>query len=193
MSVNPIIDRLEQEPERLKSHWCLPREEARFLYLLVGIGQYRQILEVGTSIGYSTLHLAQAAASTGGHVTTIDASAERQAEALENLRASQLADCVTLRQGDALTTLHELQESGRTFDLMFIDARKSEYLRYLELAETLLIPGGLLIADNTRSHRHKMLDFIEQVHAASTWEVSDLETPSGLVLARKRPANGSDA
>lgn len=190
MSVNPIIERLEQDPERLKSHWCLPREEARFLSLIVRIGRYRQILEIGTSIGYSTLHLAQAAVNTGGHITTIDASAERQAEALENLRAAGLANCVTLREGDALTTLHELQESGRTFDLMFIDARKSEYLSYLELAETLLIPGGLLIADNTRSHRHKMQDFIERVHATPTWDVSDLETPSGLVLAQKRPASG---
>jgi len=190
MSVNPIIEQLEQDPALLKAHWCLPREEARLLYLIARIGNYRRILEVGTSIGYSTLHLAQAAASSDGHVTTIDASAERQAEALKHLEAAGLAAFVSLSQGDAITRLRELRESDHTFDLMFIDARKSEYVEYLKLAEDLLTPGGLLIADNTRSHRDKMLDFIERVHGDAFWEVSDLETPSGLVLAKKKLTAG---
>ncbi len=185
--INTVVQPLESQEERLKAHWCLPREEARLLYLLAVIGGYRRLLEVGTSIGYSTLHLAQAAAATDGTLHTIDASAERQAEALLNLQQAQLAEWVTLHHGDAITVLSRLQTEGQTFDLMFMDARKSEYGQYLQLARQLLITGGLLIADNTRSHRHKMQDFIEAVHQDPQWEVSDLETPSGLVVARKTP------
>ncbi|WP_373532584.1 O-methyltransferase [Vampirovibrio sp.] len=187
MTIHPIIAQMEQAPERLQSHWCLPQEEARFLYLLACIGSCRRILEVGTSIGYSTLHLAQAASRTNGHVTTIDASADRQAEALTNLKSAQLDGRVTFIHGDALKALSALFVDGQTFDLMFIDARKSQYVEYLEWAEKLLPSGGILLADNTRSHRHSMLDFIERIHQSAHWEVSDLETPSGLILAQKRP------
>lgn len=185
MSINPVITRLEQTPDTLKSHWCLPKEEARFIYLLAMIGRMRRMLEVGTSIGYSTLHLAQAAAETDGQVVSIDASAERQAEALLHLQEAGLENRVTLLQGDALGRLAELEASAEPFDLMFIDARKSEYAEYLALAEKLLLPGGVLVADNTRSHREKMLDFVEAIHQSPVWEVSDLETPSGIILARK--------
>lgn len=184
--MNSVIERLEADPGYLKSHWCLPREDARFLYLLARIGRFQRMLEVGTSVGYSTLHLAQAASLQNGHVTTIDASFERQAQALNHLQEADLAANVTLLPGDALTVLNTLLESGQIFDLMFIDARKSEYLAYMEIAERLLAPGGVLLADNTRSHRRQMADFIERIAQSPVWESSDLETPNGFVLARKR-------
>jgi predicted O-methyltransferase YrrM len=183
--INTVVQPIEAQEERLRAHWCLPREEARLLYLLAVVGRYRRLLEVGTSIGYSTLHLAQAAHINDGTLHTIDASGERQAEAALNLQKAQLAERVTFHPGDALTVINRLHAEGHTFDLMFIDARKSEYTQYLQWANRLLATGGLLIADNTRSHRHKMQDFIAAVHADPAWEVSDLETPSGLVVARK--------
>lgn len=185
MFLNPVIARLESDEARLKSHWSLPREDARFLYLLARIGGFQQMLEVGTSIGYSTLHLALAASLQEGSVTSIDASAERQSQALEHLEEAGLAQYVNLKQGDALTVLAKLAKTGRTYDLMFIDARKSEYIQYLDYAETFLAPGGVLLADNTRSHRPQMADFIERINASPMWETSDMETPNGFVLARR--------
>ncbi|MCE3234363.1 MAG: putative O-methyltransferase [Vampirovibrio sp.] len=190
--MNTVIERLESDPDYLKSHWSLPREDARFLYLLARIGGFRRMLEVGTSVGYSTLHLAQAASAQNAHVTTIDASAERQAQALSHLREAGLDGWVNLLHGDALTVLKSLQAESQTFDLMFIDARKSEYLAYMEMAEQLLGPGGVLLADNTRSHRKQMANFIEAINASPGWETSDLETPNGFVLARKREARLSE-
>jgi predicted O-methyltransferase YrrM len=178
-----VIDHLEQDLERLKDHWCLPREDARLLYLLARSCGCRRILEIGTSIGYSTLHLAQAMQETNGQVVSIDASGERQAEARRHLEAAGLAERVTLLTGDALTVLAQLQQAGERFDLMFLDARKSEYKAYWQVAETLLTPEGLLLADNTRSHRQAMRDFIEAVENAPDWVASDLETPNGLLVA----------
>jgi predicted O-methyltransferase YrrM len=143
------------------------------------------MLEVGTSIGYSTLHLALAASNQAGHVTSLDASAERQAQASQHLQEAGLSSGVTLLTGDALTLLERLVCAGQHFDFIFLDARKSEYRQYLALAETLLLPGGMLLADNTRSHRKQMQDFIDAVTRSPAWETSDLETPNGFLLARR--------
>jgi len=183
--MNPVIERLETDPARLKAHWSLPKEDARLLYLLARIGRYRHILEVGTSIGYSALHLALAASQQQGEVTSIDASPERQEQASTHLEEAGLSACVSLLCGDALTRLEELAQAGRNFDLIFLDARKSEYLSYLDYAERMMLPGGLLVADNTRSHRTQMADFIGRITASPLWETSDLETPNGFVLARR--------
>lgn len=186
MTLNPVIDRLAQAPELLKANWTLPPEDAKFLYLLARIGQFTRMLELGTSIGFSTLHLAQAASQQKGHVTTIDASEERQAEARQNLEVAGLASFVTFKLGDALTVLEEQLQQGRRFDLIFLDARKAEYIDYFRYAEKLLEPGGVLIADNTQSHRGEMADFIEAINRAEDWEGCDMSTPNGFILARKK-------
>jgi len=185
MDLHPILAQLESNPDYLKAHWSLPREDARFLYLLARIGRFQRMLEVGTSVGYSTLHLALAASLQNGHVTTIDASAERQAQALQYLQEAELHTHVSLLCGDALATLTNLRDAGNQYDFIFLDARKSEYIEYLALAETLVPPGGVLLADNTRSHRPQTQTFIEQITQSTQWEASDLETPNGFVLARK--------
>jgi predicted O-methyltransferase YrrM len=186
MTLSPVIERLEQNPAYLRENWSLPPDAARFLYLLARIGGFRKLLEVGTSVGYSTLHLAMAAARNEGRVTSIDASAERQAQAATHLQEAGLSDFVTLLEGDALMTLNRLREERQAFDLMFLDARKSEYIDYFRCAETLLTPGGVLLADNTRSHRDGMMDFIEAVTGSPDWVTSDLDTSNGFILARKR-------
>jgi predicted O-methyltransferase YrrM len=186
MTLNPVIDRLVQTPETLKANWTLPPEDAKFLYLLARIGGFTRCLELGTSIGFSTLHLAQAASEQKGHITTIDASQERQAEAQQNISAAGLAPFVTFKLGDALTVLEELCQQGQRYDLIFLDARKSEYINYLSYAEKLLEPGGVLIADNTQSHRDEMADFIQAIHRADGWECCDMQTPNGFILARRK-------
>lgn len=180
---SPVIERLELDEAHLKAHWSLPKQDARFLYLLARIGRFKHMLEIGTSIGYSTLHLALAASRQAGRVISLDASRERQAQAALHLQEAALSEYVTLLTGDALSLLAELVKDAHRFDLAFLDARKSEYAAYLEAVETLLMPGGVLIADNTRSHRQQMQGFIDQISASSYWEVSDLETPNGFVVA----------
>lgn len=186
MTLNPVIDRLAQDSATLRANWTLPPEDAKFLYLLARLGGVKRALEVGTSIGFSTLHLALAVAAQNGHVSTIDADAGRQEQAKHNLAEAGLAERVIFHHGDALTVLEQLIQQGQTFDLMFLDARKSEYIEYFNLAEKLLPPGGILLADNTRSHRDELKDFLEAVSQSSAWESCDMETPNGFVLARRR-------
>jgi predicted O-methyltransferase YrrM len=184
-SARSVISRLEQDPDHLHANWTLPPQAARFVYLLSRIGRFKQILEVGTSIGYSTLHFAWAASENQGHVTTIDASEERQSQARRNLAQAGLEDVVTPLLGDAIETLTRLAGEKQKYDLMFLDARKDQYIDYLRLGETLLEPGGVLLADNTQSHRKDMQDFIDAINASPDWMTADIDTPNGFILARK--------
>ena len=116
-----------------------------FLGLLVDLSGAKRILEIGTAIGYSTIWLARAALRTGGHITTIDMNKDRQRRALDYFRRAGLSESITAVEGDARKVLPLLQES---FDFVFIDAAKGEYLDYLNLIYPMIAPEGLLVVDN---------------------------------------------
>lgn len=116
-----------------------------FLNLLVSMGNSQAILEIGTAIGYSTIWLARAAEKTGGHVTTIDMNKDRRARALIYFERAGIQNIVTALEGDARKILPTIDA---TFDFIFIDAAKGEYLEYLNLIYPLIAPGGVLVVDN---------------------------------------------
>ena len=117
-------------------------ETGRFLAVLCGALDPR-VLEVGTAIGYSTLHMAEQLSS--GRVVTLERDPDRAAQARGYLERAGVADRVELIEGDALETIPSL--SG-PFNLLFVDASKGEYPRYIELAEPLLAERCLLVVDN---------------------------------------------
>jgi predicted O-methyltransferase YrrM len=119
-------------------HW----ETGRFLAALCRALDPR-VLEVGTAIGYSTLHMALELSE--GRIVTLEREPERAAQARGYLERGGVADRVELVEGDALETIVGL--SG-PFDLLFVDASKGEYTRYIELAEPLLSERCVLIVDN---------------------------------------------
>ena len=88
-----------RETEHSRKMLNLEPDTARLVYIFARSSGAKRILEIGTSNGYSTIWLASAAAETGGRVTTIDKSAEKQAMARENLRRAGLLDCVELLLG----------------------------------------------------------------------------------------------
>lgn len=116
-----------------------------FLANLVQMNKACNILEIGTAIGYSTLWLAKAVKLTGGQITTIDMNLDRRKTAMEYFQRAGVDGFITSLGGDARTILPELDS---TFDFVFIDAAKGEYLEYLELVYPLLNQGGLLVVDN---------------------------------------------
>jgi len=101
------------------------------------------VLEVGTAIGYSTLHMAQAL--DRGGVVTLERDPERAAQARGYLDRAGVADRVEIVEGDALETIGGFDGP---FDLLFVDAAKGEYPRYIELAEPKLSERALLVVDN---------------------------------------------
>lgn len=118
-------------------------EVALLLQILARARGAQSLLEIGTAIGYGTLALARGAAN--GQVTTIDPDADRQSLARGYLEKAGVADRVEMINGAALDVLPTLQGP---FDLVYIDALKTEYRRYLDLSLPLLGDGGLVVVDN---------------------------------------------
>ncbi len=125
-------------------------EEGQLLGFLVGLTGARQVLEIGTFTGYSTLCMARSLAP-GGRVVTCDISDKWPGIAQEYWAKAGVSDRIDVRIGNAAETLAGLldEEKAGTFDFAFIDADKANYRRYYELSLELVRPGGLVILDNT--------------------------------------------
>jgi caffeoyl-CoA O-methyltransferase len=125
------------------------RETGRWLALLVRATNAREVLEIGSSNGVSTIWLAAAARLNGGRVTGTEILPERAADANNNLAAAGLDAVARVVAGDARTTVASLPGP---FDLVFIDAEKDDYVDHLVSVADRVRPGGLILADNVISH-----------------------------------------
>jgi predicted O-methyltransferase YrrM len=126
---------------------AVSRETGALLYMLARSSRARTIVEFGTSFGISTLHLAAALRDNGGgHLITSEFEPSKAARARHNLTAGGLIDLVEIREGDALQTLSiDLPEA---IDLLLLDGAKSLYPEILNLVESRLRPGAIIVADN---------------------------------------------
>jgi caffeoyl-CoA O-methyltransferase len=125
------------------------RETGRWLALLVRATNARELLEIGSSNGVSTIWLAAAARHNGGTVTGTEILPERAGEANRNLATAGLDAVGRVIAGDARATVASLPGP---FDLVFIDAEKDDYVDHLEALAVRVRPGGLILADNVISH-----------------------------------------
>jgi caffeoyl-CoA O-methyltransferase len=150
----------ELEADRDKGHFFnIPLETGKFLYNLILVSGSKDILEIGTSNGYSTIWLAEAAIQNKGTLTTIEVSEFKVKSAENTFRKAALKN-VSLIHGDALQEINKL---NKKFDFMFIDAIKKDYLKYLKLSENILKKGSIIVADNINSHSNKVKDYVYYV------------------------------
>jgi len=149
-----------RETERARRMLNITPETGRLLWILVRSARATRILEVGTSNGYSTIWLADAARATGGRVTTLELNPAKVKLARENLARAGLADRVEVLEGRAVDSLGT---RPGPFDFVFLDADRGNYLTYLELVVPRLVPGGLLVADNVSSHAQELHDYLARV------------------------------
>jgi predicted O-methyltransferase YrrM len=143
--LRPERSEVMQEMEELAERDSVPIvhwETGRLLAVLCRVLD-PVVLEVGTAIGYSTLHMAEQLER--GRVVTLERDPERAAQARSYLERGGVADRVEIVEGDALEALPELEGP---FDLLFVDASKGEYARYIELAEPKLSERALMVVDN---------------------------------------------
>ena len=140
---SPILERMAAEAAR-DGVPIVRRETAAFLQTMVAALKPRRILEIGTAIGYSAL-LMMEAAGEDTCLTTIEKDPDRILRARANFAESGMADRITLYEGDAGELLKTLDGS---FDLIFLDAAKGQYIHFLPAILSLLPEGGVLISDN---------------------------------------------
>lgn len=126
---------------------AVSRETGALLYMLARSSRAKAIVEFGTSFGISTLHLAAGLRDNGGgRLITSEFEPSKAARARENLSAGGLLDLVEIREGDALKTLGA--DLPDTIDLVLLDGAKALYPEILDLVESHLTPGAIIIADN---------------------------------------------
>lgn len=122
--------------------------QGKMLHILARMHGARRILEIGTLGGYSTIWMARAL-PLGGRVVTLEADAKHAEVARANFARAGLSNVIELRLGHALDTLPHLAKDGHApFDLIFIDANKSNMPEYFEWALKLSRRGSVIIADN---------------------------------------------
>jgi predicted O-methyltransferase YrrM len=122
------------------------------LYLLAKIAGAKRVLEIGTLGGYSTTWLARALPADG-LLVTLELELRHAEVARRSLDQAALAPAIDLRVGPAAESLRDpVRATTAPFDLIFLDANKSGYVEYLNLALELSRPGTLILADNVIRH-----------------------------------------
>ncbi|MCZ6557722.1 MAG: O-methyltransferase [SAR324 cluster bacterium] len=140
-----ILSKEEWDAGREARMLAIGEEAGRFLNLLIRAAGARNLLELGTSVGYSTIWLAEAARANGGQVTTVDENEDKTRQARETLAAAGLAEVVTFITGDAVQVCAGQQD---LVDFVLLDVWKGVYIPCFEAVLPKLAVGGLIAADN---------------------------------------------
>lgn len=126
----------------------------------------KNVLEVGTLIGYSAILISKEL-DPDAQITTIEIHAEEAKAAEKNIRRAEIPPQVKVIVGDAIKVIPALKEC---FDAVFIDAEKTEYLQYLKLMEGKLHKGTLVVADNAGIFADQMLDYLDYVRNSRNYK-----------------------
>jgi predicted O-methyltransferase YrrM len=163
---------VKRDPARLKrlldemdakgyQFWSVPRRDGELLHFLVKATRSRNILEVGTSHGFSAIWMGLALEVTGGRLITIEIDPERYDLARRNLGEAGLSQRVTCIKGDAHVEVVKLEGP---FDFVFMDADKEGQTDYFnKLYPKKLVPGGILAVHNAIRQASSMKDYLEMI------------------------------
>ena len=128
-----------------QSYRNVPPQDGRFLRIATQAMNAKNVVEIGTSTGYSGIWFGMALQKTGGKLTTYEIDAQRATTARANFKRAGMADIITLVEGDAHEEVKKLKDP---IDILFLDADKEGYIDYLNKLLPLVRPGGLVIAHN---------------------------------------------
>ncbi|WP_386083380.1 O-methyltransferase [Vreelandella sp. F11] len=171
---------ISERPRRMLN---ITRDTGEFLSVLVQATNAQRVLEIGTSNGYSTLWLAQAVQRIGGQVTTVELSEFKLEIAAKNFARSGLSEVITQHRGEAGGLLESLDDAS--FDLLFLDSKRSDYVQWWPNIQRALRKGGLLVVDNATSHADEMADFMELVSADPDFTTCSVPVGNGEFLATR--------
>ena len=139
------------EMEQYAAEYNVPiieKESIAFIMKFIKSNDIKDILEIGSAIGYSSILMATV--SDEVKITTIERVETRYMECLKNVKKCGMQDKIDVVCQDAL----EVNLSGVAYDLIFIDAAKGQYTKFFEKYKYFLKPGGVIISDNLKFHGH---------------------------------------
>ena len=175
------------QPDRLLKRRNLEPASAELLSLIVRIAGARQVVEIGTANGYSTVWLADAVGDTAGHVVSIDTATSNDARTnLGRADAAQpgVARRVEFRQEDGGAYL--ARRADGSVDLLFLDAERVEYPSWWPHPVRVLHPGAVLAIDNVLSHPDEVAPFLSLLAREPGLVGATIAVGKGLYLAWHR-------
>lgn len=187
--MNIIENKLKELEKTQKEFWNITPDCANFLNILIKSSNYKNILEIGTSNGYSGIWLGLAAKETNGKVITVEFHKCRYDVAVENFKLCKLDNVIEAKQGMAIDTIIDLKKEDynsteeRFLDFAFIDANKAQYITYFELIDKIIRKGGIIAFDNMISHKEKVKDTLEALQKNPDYQIQMMNFEAGLLLA----------
>jgi predicted O-methyltransferase YrrM len=195
-----VLLEIENKIANETEHWPIIKPEvADFMKLLLSLVRPTTVLEIGTAVGYSSILMSEFLGQDG-HITTIERFPYMYNIAKENIKAAHLEDKITLLEGDAHTILPALTDES--YDLIFMDCAKGQYIHFLPECLRLLKPKGLLITDNVlhkgtvarsrylidrrqRTTHSRLRDFLWTITHCPELQSSILPIGDGIALSHK--------
>ena len=139
---------LDLELENIRANIPIIRKGSqRLIRFMLELKKPVKVLEVGTATGFSSIFMLEFL-DKKAEITTIEKMEERIDKAEETFRNLDKNKQITLIKGDAIEILADLVSKNKTFDFIFMDAAKGQYINFFENIKKLLVPGGMLVTDN---------------------------------------------
>lgn len=174
-------DRVDGTPRHRRLRQ-VPAETGRFLALWAAAAPDGDLLEIGTSGGYSALWLALACRATGRRLTTFEMLPDKAELARETFARAGVGDVVELVEGDFLEHVDGLGQVG----FCFLDAEKEVYQACYEAVVPRLVTGGILIADNAINHRAVLQPMVDAALADDRVDALVVPIGKGELVCRRR-------
>ena len=172
--IRKILDEMESKIGR---YWSTPRKDAELLNLMVKATRAVNVLEVGTSQGYSAIWMGRGLEETGGRLTTIEIDAERHSVARKNVQEAGLSGRVTLIRGDAHKEIRGLKGP---FDFVFLDADKDGQMDYFKkIYPKNLALGGMIALHNAISEAADMKDYTDMIRRRADFDTVIISATMG--------------
>ncbi len=158
-------------------------EDGRLMRILTESLEAKNVVELGTSNGYSSLWFCLALRSTGGRLTTHEINPDRIALARANFKRAGVEELLTIVEGDAHQTIKRL---AGPIDVLLLDAEKEGFVDYLNQLLPLVRPGGLIIAHDSSGEAHKMHDYFKAIASHPDLESVMVDASRwGMCITRK--------
>ncbi|MBW7992400.1 MAG: methyltransferase domain-containing protein [Planctomycetes bacterium] len=160
--------------------------DAMMLRILVESSRSKRGIEVGSATGFGAVNMGIAFERTGGHLYTLEIDPQMAKTCRDNLQKVGLENTVTCIEGDALKTLPKLK--GK-YDFVFIDAVKSDYLKYFKMIEPKLKIGAVVVGDNVIRSARAMKDFLDYMQESPNYDTviirASMEKKDGMSISYK--------
>ncbi len=164
--------------------WSVPKTTGEFLYKIFKERGCKNILEIGTSIGYSTLWIAKAVKEVNGHIDTLEVFDRKLEIAREFFKKANIENTVASHH---MRAKDFLQTTTNIYDGVFLDANKSDYVLYLQTLKSKLTQNGVVVIDNAINLSHKfdaVYEYLESLkNSGVTWRLYDLD--AGLLVIER--------